>query len=170
MVQWPESYKPEAREFDRQDNYEAGAVKYILRKCGWQAQEKELLQHSRDSLGAETLTLQALDELTNFPLKLRTKKLKGITPELLLDMQLRPTKTPIFEAFFELRSEYPQAAASGCLGLIFEWPTWAKYMLFHVKDTTIHRCGSRCVWYPGREHQPHILEPLDQFIDAMKNE
>lgn len=157
----------ELQEEARQDNYETEAVKYILRKCGWQAKERELKQFSR-SLSHPGLALESLVECTPFPLRLKARKLRRITPDLLLDMQLRPTKTPIFEVFSDLKDEFPEAVAAGTLGLIFAWPQWSKFVLFHLRDTTTHAVGSRWIWYPGRNHQPHIMETLDAFLEAVK--
>jgi hypothetical protein len=164
---WTEPFRMEEVETARQENYEASVVKYILRKCGWQAKLPMLTQDAKH-VGEKDITLAIMQQNVDFPIRLGTKKLKRITADTLLNMHLAPTKSPIFEAFVELRNDYPEAAENDALGLVFAFPQWSSFMLFHVKRTLAYQRGSRSIWYPGATHQPHILETLDQFIDATR--
>lgn len=155
----------EAFEASRQESYEASVVRHILRNMSG-VTEADVKFYQRGIDGTEQLTIAALLNACEFPLTLMTRKLPEITPGIWLDLNNRLTKSKIYEVYSEAAIEHPEAHAAGCLGIVFAWPKWTQFMLFHNFNTVRYDQGQRTIWYVGPQRKLLVLETLDSFMLA----
>jgi len=94
----------EELESARTENYKDTVKKIIIKQCG-------LINVNKD------LQLEALLEEISFPLRLTAKKLR-YTENLLMDLYKRPTRTSVWSAYTDLRTEL-EVDMNESFGLVF---------------------------------------------------
>jgi hypothetical protein len=157
-------------EADKQWTYEQVVVKYIINKIGrpdlQKAIEGAALVPAEDT---QPLTFYNLMQVCNFPMWLGTKKL-GIHPCLKcgqtdLESQIyhRYTTTALWKAFLDVVHDVPPEFEGRPVGMVFNWPTKAKYMLLHNSARHPVR-GHFQGFFAGPQQILHHIEDLDNFI------
>jgi hypothetical protein len=165
MNKWTEGFLPtwEEIEADKQWTYEQVVVKYIIAKLGrpdlQKAIEGAALVPAEDM---QPLTFYNLMQVCNFPMWLGTKKIKALDD---LDLQLyhRYTKTDVWRAFLDVLDDVPPEFEGRPVGLVFNWPAKAKYMLLHNSARHPVR-GYFQGFFAGPPQVLHYIEDLDNFI------
>jgi hypothetical protein len=152
----------EELEYARTENYKDTVKKIIIKRCG-------LINVNKD------LQLEALLEEISFPLRLTAKKLR-YTENLLMDLYKRPTRTSVWSAYTDLRTEL-EVDMNESFGLVFNVPNWSSTVIFHDYwkwgQTAFHGfgCWVRLSYYnlPRKfyvETLQNLLERINKDIEV----
>jgi hypothetical protein len=126
-------------EVDRIAKYEHSVVDRIAKRVEFGTSTQAALTGADD-----LMTFNALYAVTGFPLQLQVLKLKlRQFAELDETLERRPLRTPMFEAFADLRADTAKGTCS-LTGIVFGWPRRSPYFILH--DLAIPNYGKmlRC--------------------------
>ncbi len=107
------------RGLDRHANYEDKAVRKLCTQLGHPGLVRAIINECRDRTGTPVATFAMLDEITRFPVRLRTGNLRRVRFITLPDLFDRVHRTPIGFALQDVCDEVDPD--DGPIGLVFKW-------------------------------------------------
>lgn len=155
-------------------DFEARAVKHVLRGLGLSTAEAFLSGQARELTGDPTISFALLHHMVpGFPIRLGVAKLYYLEHTLTFaGLFRRPAKNPVYRAFHEWAEEDP-TDDDRRRGIIFRLPGCpgnANRAILHTYPVPFEGAMTRVTFgvEERRETVLYVLEPLDQLLDALK--
>jgi hypothetical protein len=150
----------------REHTYEEAVVRHILKKSGQLGLFVQVVDFCRREVGMDGLYLAGFNSLGAFPLWLTSAKVANLDDRSWLEFMRQPVRHPIVQRFAEKQVDFPDQVRARMLGMAFQWPGWDKFVLVHQRDHAGVGDTPRYSWYGGRDKQLHVIETLDNFLQA----